>query len=49
MSGRLCPFGCGGRLRNIDGKRHTIERLDEIHRESCPAVRRVAKKKETTE
>ncbi len=43
-----CPFGCRGELRNIEGKRHTRERLIEIHRPTCPSVPRSKTKTTTT-
>lgn len=31
---------CGGTVKNVDGKRHTKERLTEIHRATCAGVQR---------
>jgi len=30
---------CNGEVRNVEHKRHTIEKLMAIHRASCPAGR----------
>jgi hypothetical protein len=38
---------CSGLVKNIDGRRHTRERLEDIHRESCPGLMR-ARRKEST-
>ena len=35
----VCDF-CAGRVRNAPGHRKTIERLTEIHSESCPGLAR---------
>lgn len=34
--------GCQGELRNIPGKRHSPEKLIEIHRPTCPGGPRKA-------
>lgn len=34
---------CGGRVSNIDRKRHSRERLTVIHRDTCPGIHRVRK------
>jgi hypothetical protein len=39
---------CDGTVKNIDGKRHTIERLTTIHNETCPGIRRVATTRKAT-
>ncbi len=32
--------GCNGIVRNIPGKRHTMDRLTEIHNRTCPGLHR---------
>lgn len=36
-----CP-GCKGTVKNVDHKRHTVERLAAIHTKSCPQRERLA-------
>jgi hypothetical protein len=33
---------CNGVVRNVDGKRLTIEALTERHNDSCPGIRRAS-------